>query len=136
MFEQFNNEISCELCGRKVEFDYSASENEYKILLSTTTLNVLDKIDEVLNRYLVYRCYSCDQIYRYTYKDIERMIRKCFTEMALIYLIKDQMPNIADTSKEKFLVYCGKCHGLDGRGCCTKSLFDNCKLKRFPIDVF
>jgi hypothetical protein len=136
MFGKFVNEIRCEACGGELYFDYSATTNDYQVLMSESNINVYDKIEDIINKHLVYKCYSCGHLHRYTYKHIEMIVRKKVTERVLLSMVRDQVPNIANITMEKFFIYCGKCLGIDGTGRCTKSVFNKCSIKRFPINGF
>jgi len=136
MFSKFSGEIKCEVCSGDLHFDYNSTTSDYQILMSVTNINVYDKIEEIIGKYLSYKCYNCGHIHRYTYKDIENIVRKKITERVLLHMVKDQVPDIKNIVIEKFFIYCGKCQGIDGTGRCTKSVFNNCSIKRFPINGF
>lgn len=127
--------LKCEVCGNNIDFDYSATEDDYKIAVSATPATIYDKVDDIINKYLVYKCHTCGQVYRYTYKDIEKAMRRKLTEKVLLLLVHNNISNKPAAALEKFLVYCGKCTGLDGSGSCTKTVFKKCEIKRFPTDV-
>ena len=134
MFSKFTNEIKCEVCSGDLHFDYDSTVDDYQILMSSTTVDIYDKVDDIVGKYLVYKCYICGRIHKYTYKDIEKIVRRKITERVLLSMVKDQIPDISSVVNEKFFIYCGKCQGVDGTGCCTKNVFNNCVMKRFSIN--
>ena len=85
---------------------------------------------EILNRD-GWKCVECKKVYRYTYKDIEKRIRIDITKNILIQFAgkaAQSLPNVMDG----ILIYCGKCSGFDGKGSCTRKIYNNCEIKRFP----
>lgn len=126
--------VKCEVCKGELHFDSKATEDDYKIVMGVEVVEIDSRVDDIISKFLVYRCTNCGQKYRYTYKDIEKIVRRNLTEKVLLLLIKDQIPSITDMVKEKFYIYCGKCPGIDGTGCCTRTVYNSCDIKRFPIN--
>jgi hypothetical protein len=133
MFNVLADSLKCTVCGNFLVFDAVSTGEDYALTTNVNTMNILDKVDDIINKYLVYKCTSCDSIYRYTYKDIERFMRKTITEAYLTIVLQDQLTK-SNFLEDKFMVYCNKCKGLDGQGSCPKSVFDKCEIKRFPVD--
>lgn len=133
MFDKIASEIKCEVCGNDINFVFDDTVNDYIILSKINSTNVFDSIEKIIGKYLVYKCNVCGQLYRYTYKEIESLIRRKVTEKALTILASTQIPSISKVCMDKFIIYCGKCQGIDGTGCCTKTIYDKCDIKRFPI---
>lgn len=125
--------MMCDLCGSNIVIDESATLSDYAIMLSVNSSNITDKIDEILNKYLIYTCTSCGRSVKYSYKDLESNMRKQITKKVLMMIIKNQI-DFNFEIQDKFLIYCGKCTGLDGIGSCTKSIYNKCDIKRFPIN--
>ena len=133
MLDRLSDVLKCEVCTGELEVDTVATVDDYSVIMSTKVSNISDKLDEIIGRYLVYRCSSCGQIYKYTYKDLEYLLRKKLTERMLLLIVRGQIIN-SNSLQDKFLIYCGKCHGFDGQGSCTKSIFEKCGIKRFPAN--
>lgn len=133
MFDKMASEIKCEVCGNDISFIFDKTVDDYIILSKVNAVNVYDSVDKIINKHLVYRCNLCGQLYRYTYKEIELMIRKKIVEKALTVLASTQIPSISRVFMDKYMIYCGKCTGIDGSGCCTKTIYEKCDIKRFPV---
>jgi len=124
--------IKCDDCGQQLELDPSSTMNDYLEYLPLNTINLSDSVDSIIGRYLVYKCSSCNSIYKFTYKEIEKELRKRITEKLLMLMARSVLTkNIS--LHDKFFIYCGKCGGVDGSGSCTISVFNNCDIKRFPL---
>ena len=133
MIDQVTGLMRCELCGGNVILDKDATIDDYSIMLTANYLNIYEKIDDIVGKYLVYSCPSCEATFKYTYKDLERNLRKEITEKTLMLVVKGQIESNFKI-EDKFLIYCGKCNGLDGFGSCTKTIFNKCEIKRFPLN--
>ncbi len=132
MIGTLSDVVKCEVCEGVLEFDQQATIKDYSLVVQTNVTNVFEKIDEIIGKYLVYVCSSCGQVYRYTYKDLEQKLRKNLTERLLMLIVRGEIienPSLHD----KYVVYCGKCGGYDGQGSCTKTIFNKCEIKRFPV---
>lgn len=133
MLKNFVGVIKCEVCGGDLFLDFSSTMDDYSVTILPEVINMSDEIDEYIGKYLVYTCVSCNAFYKYTYKEIEYYLRKHLTERLLKLVIHGQIldtPSVLD----KFFMYCGKCNGFDGKGNCPKTLFNKCKIKRFPCN--
>ena len=133
MIDQLVGAMKCELCGGPLEIDETVTINDYSIIISANETNVFDKVEDIVTKYLVYKCLNCGQTFKYTYKDLEKNIRKKITEKVLMLIVKGQI-DASSCLQDKFLIYCGKCNGLDGLGSCTESIFNKCEINRFPIN--
>ena len=133
MLSRLASEIKCEVCTGDLYFVFDNSVDDDLVFSKLSGVDVYNAVDKIINRYLVYKCNICGQVYRYTYKNIEGIVRKKVMEKALAVLASTQIPSISNVCMDKFLIYCGKCNGIDGSGCCTKSIYEKCDIKRFPI---
>lgn len=133
MLNNLKDKVDCEICGGKIELSELSTIDEYAIMITVNSSNIFSKIDEIIGRYLVYECVSCSAKYKYTYKDLEKVLRKNITQKMLIILARGGMlKNNAIT--DKLFFYCGKCNGFDGLGSCPKVVYNNCEIKRFPLN--
>jgi hypothetical protein len=133
MLHKYADVLKCEVCGGNLYFDGDSTVDEYALYMSITHKNIHDKINDIINDYLVYVCESCGRAHKYTSREVEFKLRRTLTQRALMILIKD----LIDPNKimfNRYLIYCGKCQGFDGNGCCPKSIFEPCPIKRFPIN--
>jgi hypothetical protein len=133
MLNQIMGVLECEVCGSGLVLDESATIDDYSLMRNANSLNFTDKIDEIINKYLVYSCTVCKSKFKYTYKDLEKSLRKKITEKVLMLVVKGQIDTYF-SFEDGFLVYCGKCKGLDGQGSCTKTIYKKCEIKRFPLN--
>jgi DNA-directed RNA polymerase subunit M/transcription elongation factor TFIIS len=133
MIDRIIGSMQCEICGGGIVLDEDATISDYSIMLADSHSNIYEKIEDIVGKYLVYSCSICGATFKYTYKDLERSFRKDITEKTLMLVVKGQIESNFNV-KDKFLVYCGKCNGLDGFGSCTKTIFNKCEIKRFPLN--
>lgn len=133
MLENLIGVTKCEICGGALKLDAKATVLDYAFVMDISANNIFDKIESIVGKYLVYSCMSCGYSYKYTYKELEKFLRKQLTEQFLLAVVHgDVRKNPALT--DKYFVYCGKCSGYDGQGACPKTIFNNCKIKRFPTN--
>lgn len=123
--------LNCDVCGRDLIYDPKATFDSYYSDIGITVENIENKIEEVVGSFLIYECYKCKCVYKYTYKEIEKVIRQDITKQMLLALARGQMKNMGCVM-DGVLIYCGKCSGFDGKGSCTKKIYDKCEVKRFP----
>ena len=131
MLDSLIQHLNCEVCRHELIYDPRATFDVYSCELELTVEDVKSEIDNVVGRFLVYECSFCKKTYRYTYKDIEAAIRIDMTKQVLLTIAREQMKNMVYIM-DGVLIYCGKCTGFDGNGSCTKKMYDNCEVKRFP----
>ena len=131
MLSSLIQHLNCEICGHILVYDPKTAFDLYFSDVGSTVGDVKSNVDEVVGSFLVYECPKCKNIYRYTYKDIEKTIRINLTKQILLSIARGQMKNIIYIM-DGVLIYCGKCSGLDGKGSCTKKIYDKCEVKRFP----
>ncbi len=133
MLNNLIDKIECEVCGKTLELSKSDTIDDYAIAVTANNNNISEKIDEIISKYLVFKCQSCNSKYKYTYKDLERVLRKNLTQKMLVLVARGNITNnVAIT--DKLLFYCGKCNGVDGMGSCLKTTYNNCEIKRFPLN--
>lgn len=131
MLNSLIQHINCNVCGGNLVYDPKATFNSYYNEVGMTIERVISKVDEVVGKFLIYTCPKCKCEYRYTYKEIEKIIRHETTKQVLLSVARGQMKNMAGIM-DGVLIYCGKCSGFDGKGSCTKKIYDKCEVKRFP----
>jgi hypothetical protein len=97
-------------------------------------LSDVDKLkDGIVSEILVMVCNQCGVQVRYTFKEIEKEIRKKLSNRLLTMIAKGSIPDPATIRKaDRIYIYCGKCNGYDGKGSCHKYIYDNCIIKRLP----
>lgn len=133
MLKIFTETIKCELCGGDLYVDTEETLSDYAIVIDTNIANIFDNVEDIINKHMVYVCMSCGNKVRYTYKEIERLLRKAITEKFLMLVAKGLMVDVT-ALEGKYFIYCGKCSGYNGRGGCPKQIFNDCSIKRFPIN--
>lgn len=126
------NNIRCETCEAKLRFERIETLEAFGCDIDLTIFNVFEKIDAVINEYLVFICPNCNVKYKYTYKRLHELTRMNIFKNLLKLITQGQF-NVTDTSKNHVLIYCGKCNGYDGKGSCTVGIFNKCAIKIFPI---
>jgi hypothetical protein len=133
MINGLANKIECDICGGTLKFSATSTIDDYTTAITANTTNFFDKVEEIIGKYLVYECHDCKAKYKYTYKDLEKALRKDLTQRMLMLLVKDVVTN-SNAFQDKFFFYCGKCTGYTGTGCCPKTVYNNCEIKRFPLN--
>lgn len=134
MLNSLIQHLNCEVCGQELVYDPKTTFETYADELEITIENVELKVDNIVGGFLVYECPTCKCYYKYTYKEIEKIIRRETTKQALLLIARGQMKNMPCII-DGVLIYCGKCSGFDGKGSCTKKIYDKCEIKRFSIDI-
>jgi len=134
MFYEIMSDLKCDYC-KKGHLKYNI-EGTLKSYVSQESLSVNDIskiIDEALNEYIVFKCTSCGAMFKYTYKNLEKKVRKnLYSKLGYMIImgeIREKYMNLTD----KTLIYCGKCFGFDGKGACPVKMFETCKLKTLPV---
>lgn len=133
MINFFNQEKNCDFCGNELFFNSSKTVEAYKETIDITVFNIFDKIDDIIEKYLVYTCSNCGADYRYTYKELEKSIRKILMEKLFLMIARSGFNT--KTINDKVYIYCGKCSGFDGSGICPRTVYNKCQIKRFPSNV-
>ena len=131
MLNSLIQHLNCEACGHELVYDPKITFDSYYSELKFAIENVESKVKEMVGLFLIYECSKCKCTYKYTYKEIEKIIRHKITKQALLSIAKVQMKNMV-CIMDGVLIYCGKCSGFDGSGSCTKKIYDKCEVKRFP----
>jgi hypothetical protein len=134
MLNSLLQNITCEVCGHELVYNPKTTFEAYHEELENVIGNVELKVEEVIGELLIYECPKCECIYKYTYKEIERLIRGKITKQVLLSIARGQMKNMTGIM-DGILIYCGKCFGFDGNGSCTKKMYDKCEVKKFPNGI-
>jgi hypothetical protein len=134
MLNSLIQHLNCEVCGQELVYDPKATFESYINELEITIENVELEVDKIVGKFLIYECPTCKCYYKYTYKEIEKIIRRETTKQVLLFIARAQMKNIP-CIMDGVLIYCGKCSGFDGNGSCTRKIYDKCEVKRFPSGI-
>lgn len=126
--------LKCDYCNSTIIYcDPIETFNSY-VSSDVGIVEIKKVLNNVDNNYLVFRCKSCGAIIKYTFKDIEKNIRKNMCELMVRMVSHEQFKNISSVEHtEKIFVYCGRCNGWDGKGSCPVEIFEKCDLKRIPL---
>lgn len=130
MLKSLIQHLNCEGCGQALVYNPKATFDIYQHDLNATIENVNIKVEEIIGNFLVYDCPKCKSVYKYTYKEIEKAIRLETTKQVLLSIARGQMSNVLNIMDGVF-VYCGKCSGFDGKGSCTRKIYEKCEVKSF-----
>ena len=131
MLDSLIKDITCEVCNGKLNFEYYETFNAFKDSADITTTNIIDCVDSIVDKYLVFTCNSCNAKYRYTYKDIDKVIRNNIFRNLLLLITQGQIVR-SNKTNDCVIIYCGKCTGYDGQGGCLRNIFNTCDIKKFP----
>lgn len=136
MFIESIRESTCNFCKKgRLRHDPQLTFERYSEPESFILDDVDKLVDGIIGDYLVYRCEKCGAVESYTFKDIERMVRKEISKRVMDVKARGEMIETVLLSKKRIMIYCGKCNGFDGKGSCLLETFKNCKLKRLPHEL-
>ena len=125
--------IRCKECNELLFLDSKATVRDYMFFSDAVTNDAESVIKAIIGKTLMYRCSGCNQLYKYTYKELEKQIINQIKCDLAVFVQRENILGIIEM-KHTFFVYCGKCPGFDGSGCCPKELIESCPIKRFPIN--
>lgn len=131
MINSLIENLNCVACNAPLEPDEVLTYDAYTSFKNIPVKNVSDAVEDMLNRFIVYRCVQCHAEYRYTFKDIERRFRIDIMKHVLTGIARGEITP-ASGHGTGALFYCGKCTGYDGQGSCPRSVLDKCEIKRLP----
>lgn len=126
--------IVCENCGGELVIDEQATIDEY--LKDADYLIEKDSgklITESIQQYLIYRCLTCNKIYKYTYKEWEAKYREKLA-IQVMEIRKQKMfaeeinPQLVDP--DNGLEFCGQCSGYAGDGYCLVDIIKQCTIRK------
>lgn len=125
--------LDCDLCeyGFMI-YDEQATIDNYteSYVFQSKDLNKI--AEKIINEYLVFKCFGCGSKKKYTYKQIEKLIREDVTKKVIRAIQTDQaLKVLPKMGKRGYMIYCGKCEGFDGNGCCPSQIYENCEIKKF-----
>jgi hypothetical protein len=136
MLNFINNNLRCDFCRDGILYYEPAETTKAYFVPETFVLSEISEIiDKAINEYLVFKCPLCKNIVKYTLRDIENKIRNTMYQAVISMIsIKELRKSNLNVVKKVF-IYCGKCHGFDGKGSCPVKMYDECKLKRLPSEL-
>ena len=125
--------LKCPIClNEGMQFFYTKTMEAFS---DDFDLEDVDKlVDGIIGQYLVFQCLKCESIHRFTYKEIEKSIRKDISQKVMTLRAKKELDKTINMNV-KYLVFCGKCNGYDGHGACPKEVYDECQLRRMPYVI-
>jgi len=132
MLDTLIKDIMCEVCNGKLNFEYYETFKAFKDSADITTINIIECVDSIVDKYLIFTCNNCGTKYRYTYKDIDKVIRNNIYRNLLLLVTQGEIVR-NNKANDGVMIYCGKCTGYDGQGSCLRSVFDKCDIKKFPV---
>lgn len=133
MFENIIKGMKCSFCGKGgMQFHVESTFKAYSDPEFFSLEDIEKMINGVMNEYLVYKCTNCGSTEKYTFRDIEKLVRKDISQRVVNLAAKKEIM-ASLSSKNKVLVYCGKCGGMDGKGSCLVRTYRTCKLKKLPV---
>lgn len=125
------NSVECEVCGGHLSYDANETLIAYEDFVHLSVYDVSSSIEDMLIKFSVYTCTSCNQKYRYCFSDIEKRLRIEVMKKVLTGVARGEITASAAHGTGA-LFYCGKCTGYDGQGSCPRKILDKCEIKRLP----
>jgi len=91
-------------------------------------------VDNELSQLMVFRCMLCNNVVNYTIKDLLDIRRRQVKDYILEQLVAYRSFSFhADATAAYVLIYCGRCHGQDGKGSCRVDFYNQCDIKEIPV---
>ena len=125
--------IKCEKCGGMVIIDELLTRDEYLKDMNYLVDENGQLLDSAIQQYLMYKCVDCNELYKLTYKEWEKLFRKKLAE-EIMYARKAKMfrdelnPDIIDP--DNGFEFCGQCDGNDGEGNCFTDIIKQCTITK------
>jgi hypothetical protein len=126
-------EVICDNCGDILALDEISTFEDYKkdhgiILKEDGTLS-----EESIPTYIVFKCLSCNSLYKLTYEEWFEKVKFKIAESAMharrLEIFKEHInPYIIDP--DNGLEFCGKCPGIDNEGNCYVDIIKQCPIRR------
>lgn len=125
-------EIECDKCGNDLIIDEQATGDEYLKDMDYLVDSAEEIIAVATQQYLIYKCLSCETIYKFTYKDWENRLRlKIASEIMEVRkqnMFKEVInPQIIKSDAKE---YCGQCSGYFGDGNCLVDVVKQCTIRK------
>jgi len=134
MFSHMVKNLNCDVCDTgRLTFHREETMKAWK-QPEIFRLDDVGKLqDGVISELLVFVCEGCGAQVRLTLKELDKKFRKQLTRRMLTDISTGNEPDPGAVRKtDRLFVYCGKCGGYDGKGSCTKYIYDKCDLRRMP----
>jgi hypothetical protein len=127
-------ELPCPTCGEGQLFYNQRATMDAWQHPAIFKLDDIGKLkDNIISEIMVMSCDRCDAENRLTFEEIEKMFREKLTHIILTDIAQGSMPDPGSLRHTpRIFYYCGKCGGFDGKGSCTKDIYNGCELKRLP----
>lgn len=136
MLNFINDNLQCDFCeDGTLYYDSSKTFNAYFIPETFVLSEISEVIDKTINEYSVFTCRRCKAAVKYTFKDIEKKIREYMYQTITNMIAVQELRNSDLSVVKKVFIYCGKCHGFDGKGSCPVKIYESCELKRLPNEL-
>jgi DNA-directed RNA polymerase subunit RPC12/RpoP len=122
-------EITCEECSSPITMDYQASLEDYLYKVNYVTNDITYITDTAIKTHMIYKCYGCGKVFKYTLEDIElktrQSIHKDVRKYRKIYVFRNIL-NPANVDPDNGLLFCGICDGVDNLGNCYTDIVNIC----------
>ena len=125
-------EIECSECGNNLIIDEQATKDEYLKDMSYLFDSDDKIIESTIQQYLIYKCLDCGAVYKYTYKDWEKLLRYKIAKEVMEVKKQEMFRNKINpyTIKSEAKEYCGQCSGYFGNGYCLIDIIKQCTIRK------
>lgn len=129
-------EIICDNCGSGLIIDDLATMEEYLKDADYLVDNIGKIVESSLQQYLIYRCVNCESVYKFTYKEWEKLKRRLIAEEVMEirkrHMFRNEInPNIINA--DNGIDFCGQCSGYFNDGSCLKDIVKQCTIRRKDV---
>lgn len=135
MVSNIFDSIKCKSCGSdSLFYDSTATYEAYNIIFDSNPNIVFNIVDDFMLHFLVFKCVNCGAEHRISMSEVEKEIRNDLLNKMINMEGMKYRKNKSPINISKVFVYCGKCSGFDGLGSCPIAYYNDCLLKRLPIE--
>lgn len=127
-------DIGCDKCGNILLVDRRATTDDYVKTMKYLMRESDGELDEgSVQPYIIYKCPSCNESYKFTYKDWEKRYRLQIANDAMEIRKQQMFKEDIDPyslNPDNGLEYCGQCSGYAGDGTCLTDIIKQCTIRK------
>jgi len=129
-------EIDCDNCGSNLMIDDLSTMSEYLKDADYLVDEVGAIVEKALQQYIVYRCPNCDNTYKFTYQDWEKIKRRLIAEEVMEvrkqHMFRNEL-NVQTIDADNGVNFCGQCSGYFNDGTCLVDIIKQCTIRKKDV---